>query len=88
MEKPLLFVDCVDGKEETTAEGNSWLNPTEASQVVHIVQQLLCSPDIHGDIGVIAPYAAQVSTLNTINPQTQVTAISYSDIVVDVSIHY
>jgi superfamily I DNA and/or RNA helicase len=62
-EKPILFVDCANGKEETTVEGNSWLNRSEASQVVKIVQLLLSCPDTSGDIGVIAPYSAQVRLL-------------------------
>lgn len=60
-EKPLLFVDCVNGREETRAEGISWQNRQEALVVVKIVQHLLSNSDISGDIGVIAPYAAQVS---------------------------
>jgi superfamily I DNA and/or RNA helicase len=44
-------------------EGNSWLNRSEASQVVKIVQLLLSCSDTSGDIGVIAPYSAQVRLL-------------------------
>jgi len=62
-EKPVLFVDCVNGREETRAEGISWQNRQEALVVVKIVQQLLSNSDISGDIGVIAPYAAQVRLL-------------------------
>lgn len=58
--KPLLFVDSVDGEEETTAEGYSWRNRQEANIVMDIVKQLVSDPDIAGDIGVISPYAAQV----------------------------
>ena len=50
----------MDGEEETTTEGFSWRNRQEANAVMNIVAQLLSEPDISGDIGVIAPYAAQV----------------------------
>ncbi|KAG0567437.1 hypothetical protein KC19_7G135000 [Ceratodon purpureus] len=61
--KPLCFVDCVDGEEETTTEGYSWRNRQEANLVMNIVERLISDPDISGDIGVIAPYAAQVRLL-------------------------
>ena len=31
--KPIIFMDCLDGKEESTSEGNSMFNHVEASQV-------------------------------------------------------
>jgi len=61
--KPLLFVDSVDGEEETTAEGYSWRNRQEANVIMDIVKRLISDSDISGDIGVISPYAAQVRLL-------------------------
>jgi superfamily I DNA and/or RNA helicase len=61
--KPLCFLDCVDGEEETTTEGYSWRNREEAKSVMNIVERLISDPDISGDIGVIAPYAAQVCSI-------------------------
>ncbi|MCO5595602.1 hypothetical protein L7F22_049647 [Adiantum nelumboides] len=63
--RPIIFVDCVDGKEESTLESTSWFNHVEATQVVKVLQQLKSGDDIRGweDIGVIAPYRAQVRLL-------------------------
>ncbi|KAI5072376.1 hypothetical protein GOP47_0012482 [Adiantum capillus-veneris] len=63
--KPILFMDCVEGREESTSESTSWFNHVEATQVVKVLQQLKSGDDIRGweDIGVIAPYSAQVRLL-------------------------
>lgn len=63
--KPLLFVDSVDGEEETTAEGYSWRNRQEANAVMNVVERLLTDSDISGDIGIISPYAAQVCSFRS-----------------------
>ena len=65
--KPLCFVDSVDGEEETTSEGYSWRNRHEANLVLNIVERLTSDPDISGDIGVIAPYAAQVCSVQRLD---------------------
>ncbi|KAL3688211.1 hypothetical protein R1sor_014520 [Riccia sorocarpa] len=65
-EKPLIFIDCADGLEETTPLGNSYFNRVEALQVMEVVNSLIGSKvsDLSAvDIGVISPYSAQVRML-------------------------
>eukprot|EP00897_Mesotaenium_endlicherianum_P003105 jgi/Mesen1/2822/ME000172S01972 len=65
--KPLAFMDCAEGREQTTAsEGRSLFNRLEASLVVHVVRELLADDDIEGGVtgvGIISPYNAQVRLL-------------------------
>lgn len=65
---PLLFVDSA-GKgwsEESPESSASRRNPGEAERVVREVQSLLAAGVPAADIGVIAPYAAQVQLLRTL----------------------
>lgn len=64
--KPLVFMDCLDGKEESTPESTSLVNHVEATQVVNVLQQLKSGGDLAGweGVGVIAPYSAQIRLLH------------------------
>jgi regulator of nonsense transcripts 1 len=62
---PLAFVE-VKGEEMRAPDGNSIFNVQEAEECVRVVQKLLLSGDVKnaGDIGIIAPYAAQVRAIS------------------------
>ena len=62
---PLAFVE-VKGEEMRAPDGNSLFNVQEAEECVRVVQKLLLSGDVKnaGDIGIIAPYAAQVRAIS------------------------
>ena len=62
---PLAFIE-VNGEEMRTPDGNSIFNLREAEECVRVVQKLLLSGDVDnaGDIGIIAPYAAQVRAIS------------------------
>ena len=62
---PLAFIE-VDGEEMRAPDGNSIFNLREAEECVRVVQKLLLSGDVDnaGDIGIIAPYAAQVRAIS------------------------
>eukprot|EP00250_Pteridium_aquilinum_P010076 c19137_g2_i1 orf=102-2507(+) len=65
--KPIVFMDCVDGREESTSESTSWFNHVEATQVIKVLSQLKSGDDMMSGwegIGVIAPYSAQVRLLH------------------------
>ena len=62
---PLAFIE-VKGEEMRAPDGNSIFNVQEAEECVRVVQKLLLSGDVKnaGDIGIIAPYAAQVRAIS------------------------
>ena len=62
---PLAFVE-VKGEEMRAPDGNCIFNVQEAEECVRVVQKLLLSGDVKnaGDIGIIAPYAAQVRAIS------------------------
>ena len=62
---PLAFIE-VKGEEMRAPDGNSIFNIREAEECVRVVQKLLLSGDVDnaGDIGIIAPYAAQVRAIS------------------------
>ncbi|KAH7415427.1 hypothetical protein KP509_14G043100 [Ceratopteris richardii] len=63
--KPMVFIDCLSGREETTPESSSCFNNVEATQVLEVLKQLKSGSDFNNwkDVGVIAPYSAQVRLL-------------------------
>jgi superfamily I DNA and/or RNA helicase len=64
-EAPVLFVDTAGAgyEEEQEPDGESRLNPREADLVVRKVRALLAAGVRAEDVGVIAPYSAQVRRL-------------------------
>lgn len=71
--EPVLFVDSAGkGWNEERPEGSESLrNPDEARRVVREVESLLGSGVPAEDIGVIAPYAAQVQLLRQLLPREE-----------------
>ena len=67
---PLLFVDSAGkGWSEETPEGSeSQRNPGEAARVAREVRSLLARGVAAKDIGVVAPYSAQVQLLRSLLP--------------------
>lgn len=66
-ERPLAFLDCRGGREESTGESASWVNRAEAHLVVAVVKGLLSAGDLKGgaaDVGVITPYSGQAKLLS------------------------
>ena len=61
-EKPMFFL-CVNGQEEISASGTSFLNRTEAISVERIVTKFLKSGVTPDQIGVVTPYEGQRSYL-------------------------
>lgn len=69
---PLHFIDTAGASydEETEPDGDSRLNPQEAALVAKKVADLLAAGVIASDIGVIAPYSAQVRLLRPLLPES------------------
>ncbi|GAX13849.1 regulator of nonsense transcripts 1 [Fistulifera solaris] len=62
-EKPMFFY-CINGMEEISASGTSYLNRTEASYVERVVTHLLRMGVTPAQIGVITPYDGQKKYLS------------------------
>ena len=58
-----MFFLCVNGQEEISASGTSFLNRTEAISVERIVTKFLKSGVTPDQIGVVTPYEGQISYL-------------------------
>jgi superfamily I DNA and/or RNA helicase len=69
-EQPVQFIDTAGAgyEEELEPGGESRLNPQEAALVARKVRALLAAGVAASDIGVIAPYAAQVRRLRELLP--------------------
>jgi len=60
-EKPVVFVH-VSGREEKTPEGSK-LNKMEALSCVRLIERFIANGILERDIGIIAPYRAQVELI-------------------------
>ncbi len=62
---PIEFIDTAGAEfdEQVEADGESKFNPKEANLIVHLVRELVENGIAPHQIGVIAPYAAQVRLL-------------------------